>query len=111
MELVDNAGQLYTDIKESRLKRRACLKTSWSSKRQKLSGPDPGFRGFDPLKRVKIDVGKCRGQVLGHLLDSAVVMFADIKEARAEKKRRVSLVPASLAAKLPGLRDTDPWDG
>lgn len=84
MELIDNAGQLYTDIKESRLKRRACLKTSWSSKRQKLRDPSPGFRGFDPLKRVKIDVGKYRGQVLGHILDSAGVMFADILEARAK---------------------------
>jgi hypothetical protein len=68
------------------------------------------FRGFDPVKRVRVDIAKHPWLVLNGMLMQGRSLYSVIREGRIEScKRKLEKVSESFVRSHKSFRERDPW--
>ena len=100
--LMELAAQLH--------QRGLAMELQWAPRLQNwqadaLSNGD--FRGFDPTKRVRVDMLNYKWLVLNEMITEGSKLYKSIREAKVEKSKR--LLHKTFVKGLKSFREREPW--
>ena len=95
------------------LRRNAYLSLDWvprEGNKEADALSEGSFHGFDPAKRIEVDLASMKFEVLNELLEHGAELYSIIRQGKAVKDRYVAPKPKAKKRKLEDkLKTKDPW--